>query len=171
PNLVIDGVLTHLANADLNDTPTNTRQLEQYQAALERLKARDIRPTYLHVANSAGVVAHPQAHVGLLRPGLLLYGYTPIAAPLASALRPMMRWTTKAVHIKTVSAGTPVSYGGRFVTTREARLATLPVGYADGYPRAMTGKAHVLVRGQRVPIVGAICMDLCMADVTDVADV
>lgn len=169
PNLMVEGVLTHFANADLADDDTNDRQLALYERGLAALRARGHSPRWLHVSNSAAVLSYPRGHTGMLRPGLLTYGLKPLASRVE--LQPAMRWTTRPVHVKTVPAGSAVSYGGRWVAARDSRLATLPVGYADGYPRAMTGRAEVLVRGQRVPVVGTICMDLCVADVTDVPEV
>ncbi len=169
PNLVLDGVLTHFANADLADREFNGRQLQLFQEALEMLRARGHAPRWHHIANSAAVISYPEAREGLLRPGLMTYGLKPL--PCSIDLRPAMRWTTRPVHLKSVPAGTRVSYGGRWVSSRTSRIATLPVGYADGYPRAMTGKAEVLVRGKRAPVVGTNCMDLCMIDVTDVPGV
>ncbi len=166
--LVLDGLLTHLANADLLDHAQNSRQLEELSRVHAQLLAQGHKPRWLHAANSAGTLTHAEARLGLMRPGLLLYGLSPVDHPAAAELEPVMRWSTKAVHLKTVPEGTRVSYGGRWQAARQSVLATLPVGYADGYPRAMTGKAQVLVRGQRAPVVGTISMDLCVADVTDV---
>jgi alanine racemase len=171
PSLSIEGVLTHLANADLEDTETNARQVARFEDALVRLRRRGITPRLVHVANSAGVLTCKEAHTGLVRPGLMLYGLTPLGPRGAPELVPAMRWTTRPVQVKTVPKGTHVSYGGRFTATRDTRLATLPVGYADGYPRALGNVAQVLIRGHRAPVVGSVCMDLCMIDVTDVAGV
>ncbi|MBI5511285.1 MAG: alanine racemase [Deltaproteobacteria bacterium] len=171
PNLVLDGVLTHFADADLADRDFNSAQLRLFEGACRRLQARGYKPKWQHIANSAAVLSFPEAQVGLLRPGLMIYGLDPLAKRRATELVPAMRWTTRPVHLKTVPQGARISYGGRFVTKRDSRIATLPVGYADGYPRAMSGKAQVLVRGRLVPVVGTICMDLCMADVTDVPEV
>ncbi|MEE8409444.1 MAG: alanine racemase [Myxococcota bacterium] len=170
-NLKLDGVLTHFANADLADLEFGTHQLALFDRGCEALAARGITPRWVHISNSAAVLSFPEAHRKLLRPGLMLYGLDPRVQREPAGLEPAMRWTTRPIHIKTVPAGTRVSYGGRWTSQRETRLMTLPVGYADGYPRAMTGKAEVVVRGVRVPVIGSICMDLCMADVTDVPGV
>jgi alanine racemase len=169
PELELDGVLTHFANADLADRELNARQLQLFREGLALVRSRGHTPRWHHIANSAAVISYPEAREGLLRPGLMIYGLRPLEC--AVDLQPAMRWTTRAVHLKTVRPGTRVSYGGRWTAQRDSRIATLPVGYADGYPRALTGKAEVLVRGRRAPVVGTICMDLCMVDVTDVRGV
>ncbi len=168
PNLTMGGVLTHLANADLEDHEANARQVSSFQRAVAELRTLGQRPPLVHVANSAGVLTCKEAHTGLVRPGLMLYGLSPLGQKAAPELRPAMRWTTRPVHLKTVPKDTHVSYGGRFVTRRDSVLATLPVGYADGYPRALGNLAEVLVRGRRAKVVGAVCMDLCIIDVTDI---
>jgi alanine racemase len=169
-NLVLEGALTHFANADLGDRDFNTAQHARFQSACEQLSALGHPPRFIHIANSAAVLSFPAAHHRLVRPGLMLYGLDPLSAPSGAALRPALRWSTEPVHVKTLPKGTRVSYGGRWTTERASRIATLPVGYADGYPRNLTGKAQVLIRGKRVPVVGTICMDLMMIDVTDVPD-
>ena len=171
PNLVLEGVMTHFANADLADREFNAEQLSLFKRACKRITERGVNPKWLHISNSAAVLSYPEAHIGLLRPGLMIYGLDPLQKRGQTGLVPAMGWTTRPVHLKTVPKGTRVSYGGRWVAQRESRLATLPVGYADGYPRAMSGKAEVLVRGQRAPVVGNICMDLCVIDVTDIPGV
>jgi alanine racemase len=124
------------------------------------------------LANSAASIELASAHGTLVRPGLMLYGHVPAARLSAGLdLRPVLRWTTEIVQLKQVPIGFPVSYGGRFVTARPSRLATLAVGYADGFRRGLSGQAEVLIRGSRVPVVGVITMDLCVADVTDLPEV
>lgn len=167
PNLNMDGVLSHFANADLGDRKFNKSQLQSFHNACKNLEMRGHKPQWRHIANSAAVLSFPEAHGSLLRPGLAVYGYNPMGPKKKTGLRPVMSWTTQPVHIKTISKGCRVSYGGVWTAKRDSRIATLPVGYADGYPRSMTGKASVLVGGMRVPVVGRICMDLIMADVTD----
>ncbi|MBI3182913.1 MAG: alanine racemase [Myxococcales bacterium] len=172
----LDGLLSHFANADLADEALTREQAARFGAALAALRRRGIEPRWRHLANSAAVLELPEACEGLelnlVRPGIMLYGLSP-AGWLASRaeLRPVLSWKTAVIHLKTVPAGTPVSYGGTWVAPRESRIATLPVGYADGYSRAFSGRAAVLVRGRRAPIVGRVCMDLCMADVTEIGEV
>ncbi len=169
-NLRLDGVMTHLANADLQDEESNHRQLVAFDEVRAQMQRRGLSPHWVHAANSAAVLTSDAARCTLVRPGLLIYGMSPLSQANRTTLMPVMRWTTQPVHIKRVKCGTRVSYGGRWQAKRDSVLATLPVGYADGYPRAASGKAEVLVRGHRVPVVGTICMDLCVVDVTDVAD-
>lgn len=168
PALVLDGLMTHLANADLRDHAFNQRQLTRFVAVLAQLRDAGIEPRWVHVANSAATLTEEAAIFNMVRPGLALYGICPLQPPSNVELRPAMRWTTRAIQVRRIPPGTPVSYGGAWISKRESVVATLPVGYADGYRRSMTGAAQVLVRGIRVPIVGAICMDFCVADVTDV---
>jgi len=169
PQLRLEGVLTHFANADLADHEFNARQLALLEQAHDALKKGGQQPRWVHIANSAAVLSFPEAHQALVRPGLMLYGLDPMHARTSTALAPAMRWVTSPVQVKTVPKGARVSYGGRWVATRESRIATLPIGYADGYRRALGNKAQVLIRGLRAPIIGTVCMDLCMIDVTDIA--
>ncbi len=170
PQLTLDGVMTHFANADLADREFNNAQLRLFNGALATVREHGFKPTWVHISNSAAVLSYPEAHIGLVRPGLVIYGLDPLEKRREIGLVPAMSWLTRPVHLKTIPAGTRVSYGGRWVAQRETRLMTLPVGYADGYPRALSGKAQVLICGQRAKVVGNICMDLCMVDVTDVPD-
>ena len=172
----LDGVMSHFANADLSDGVVTQRQLDQFEQVLAEVHAAGLRPRWRHLANSAAMVALAAAKNGavynLVRPGLALYGVSP--APWLVPPKPLeavLSWKTAVVHLKTVPSGTAVSYGGTWTARRPTRIATLPVGYADGYPRRLSNRAQVLVRGRRAPVVGRICMDLCMVDVTDVEGV
>jgi alanine racemase len=163
------GLCTHFANADLGDAAFARLQIDRFEAALAILRASGQTPSLLHLANSAATLEIPDGHGTLLRPGLMLYGH--VSAPRLAErvrLRPALTWTTEILQLKQVPAGFPVSYGGKFRTARPSRLAVLPVGYADGYRRAFTGKVSVLVEGMRAPVVGVITMDLSVADVTDI---
>jgi len=152
PDVEITGVCTHIASAD-SDPHATAEQLRRFDAA-----RRAFPPGILvHAANSAATERFPAAHYDAIRPGLLLY-------------RNAMRFVTAISQIRDVGAGDAVSYGGLWVAPSRRRIATLPVGYADGYPRRLTGSAEVLVRGRRVPVVGAVCMDMAMVDVTDVPE-
>jgi len=171
--VALEGVFSHLANADLADAATTQRQLDQFRALLGAVEAAGVRTRWRHLANSAAMVALPPSRDGatlnLVRPGLALYGVLP--APWISPprrLEPVLSWKTEIIHLKSVPPGTSVSYGGTWTARRSTRIATLPVGYADGYPRRLSNRAQVLVRGRRAPVVGRVCMDLCMVDVTDV---
>lgn len=171
PHLRLDGILTHFANADLADRSFNEHQLALFKQAHALLSQRGYQPRWVHIANSAAVLTFPEAHQVLVRPGLMLYGLDPMQERTTASLKPAMRWVTRPVHVKTIPKGSRVSYGGRFVALRDSCIITLPVGYADGYSRSLSNKAQVLIRGQRANIVGTICMDLCMADVTDIPHV
>jgi len=171
--VTLEGVLSHFANADLADAATTERQLDQFRTIVGELEAAGLRARWRHLANSAALVALPPSRDGavlnLVRPGLALYGVAP--APwiqLPRPLEPVLSWKTEIVHLKSVPPGTAVSYGGTWTARRPSRIATLPVGYADGYPRRLSNRAQVLLRGRRAPVVGRVCMDLCMVDVTDV---
>jgi alanine racemase len=169
----LDGVMSHFANADLRDGAVTQRQLEVFAQVLVQVEAAGFHPRWRHLANSAATVALPPAKTGavynLVRPGLALYGVSPAAWIVPpTPFEPVLSWKTAVIHLKTVPIGTAVSYGGTWTARRPTRIATLPVGYADGYPRRLSNRAQVLVRGQRAPVVGRVCMDLCMVDVTDV---
>jgi len=182
PEVALDGVCTHFANADLEDREVTERQVARFDELTRALETAGLRIRVRHVANSAGVLEFPGVRQDLTRPGIMLYGYSPFgpAVPVSAAtraagarLRPALTFRTAVTHLKTVPPGTPISYGGRWIAKRESRIATLPVGYADGYPRRLSGRpdlgrAEVLVRGRRAPVAGTVCMDLTMVDVTDV---
>ncbi len=169
PGLEIAGVFSHFASADAVDTAAARAQAARFAGAVEALAAAGIRPRHVHLANSAGVLAAPGAHFTMVRPGIMLYGYAP-ASHLAerAALRPAMRLSTTITQTRHVPVGTPVSYAGTFVTARPSTIATLPVGYADGYHRLASNRAQVVVRGRRAPVAGRVCMDHTMIDVTGV---
>lgn len=158
-------LMTHFAEADGHEQVFTREQLRRFRGAAASAQRRGFTPGFLHAANSAGLLAHPDSWFGMVRPGIALYGEPPVPTP---GLTPVMRVATRVLFVKDLPRGASVSYGRRFVTTRPSRIATLPVGYADGYPRALSGRASVLVQEQRCPVVGTVCMDLCMVDVTDV---
>ncbi len=169
PSLRLEGVYTHLAQADSAEVTRN--QLDLFEQAVAPLRAGQV-PFLAHVANSAAVLRHPRAHLDAVRPGLALYGICPSEDLRSRAdLSPVMAWKTRVVFLKTVQPGTPVSYGGTFRFEKAARVATLPVGYADGYRRSLSNKGQVLVRGRRCPVVGRVTMDQILVDVTQVPGV
>jgi len=171
PHLLLEGVLSHLAEADLPDRDTTLRQLGEFSSLCRRLERDCPELRYRHIANSA-LLMRKEATGNLTRPGIMLYGSPPaLGFPGTENLRPVMRFLTSLAFLKKVPPGTPLSYGGTHVTRRESLIATLPVGYADGYSRRLSNRTEVLVRGRRVPQVGTICMDMCLADVTDVPGV
>ena len=169
PHLRLQGVMTHLATADAPDDGGETRRhLADFRGVLQAAAAQGIKPRYVHAAGSAGIFRYPDSHGNLVRPGISLYGSHPFPSHRVCELRPVMRWTTRLVRIQAVPAGTGVSYGHSFVTHRPSRLGTLPLGYADGLDRGLSNVGEVLVRGHRAPMVGRVCMGLCVVDLTDV---
>ena len=167
--LMIEGVFSHFASADAVDTVVARAQVERFLAARSALAEVGLGTLAAHLANSAAVLAAPQAHFSLVRPGLMLYGYAPAAHLSARAsVVPAMRLVTAIVQTRRVQTGTPVGYGGAFVTQRPSTIAVLPLGYADGLHRLASNRGAVLVGGRRAPIVGRVCMDHTMIDVTDV---
>jgi alanine racemase len=167
--LSVQGLMTHFADADLQDKAFASRQMDRFDGLLKALEAKNIQVPERHVANSAAVLAFPRAFFTLVRPGLMLYGYNPLEEVNGNAdLRPVLSLVTRIAFIKKVPSGTTISYGRTFTTKRESVIATLPLGYADGYARGLSNKGEALVRGARVPLVGRVCMDMCMIDVTDV---
>lgn len=171
-DLRVEGVFTHFAEADLADSPAAALQLKVFaevHAALGE-KADDI--PFWHAANSAalmrGLTGGEGGGATLFRPGIMLYGVPPGAGFSTSVtLVPVATWKATVVQVKEVPKNTPISYGRTFVTQRPSRIATLPVGYADGFRRHLSGNGHVLLQGQRAPVVGRVCMDMIMVDVTD----
>jgi len=172
PEVRLTGLASHFANADLRDPAATAHALELFEAGRRAMLAAGMPLELCHLANSAATLGLPAAHYDMIRPGLMLYGAAPAPAFEGVAeLRPAMTWVTSVAHLKRVPAGTPISYGHRWRARRESLIASLPVGYADGYRRALTNTAHVLVEGRRAPVAGTVCMDMTMVDVTDVPGV
>ncbi len=173
-NLSIDGLLTHFAEADEIDSTFTNTQIHTYEEALKMMHELGFNPTYQHLSNSAGIHSHPNAWGNLARAGATLYGFTrDVIAPQPEPfeVKPVLSLHSRIVHLKTVNAGTPLGYGRTYLTKRESRIATLPIGYADGLRRAHSNLGQVILRGKFAPIVGRISMDLTIVDVTDVPDV
>ena len=168
--LEIEGLFSHFARADEADKTSAYEQFDRYQKFAGMLKERGIEIPMKHIANSAAIAELPDVQLDAVRAGITIYGIYPSDEVDRSklALRPVMSLISHIAYIKEVPAGTPVSYGGTFVTSRTTRIATIPVGYGDGYPRLLSGKGDVLIRGKRAPILGRVCMDQFMVDVTDI---
>jgi alanine racemase len=169
PAVRIAGLMTHLASAD-SDAELTRLQLARLAAALPRVRAHARGPLVVHAANSAATLAFPASHLDAVRPGLALYGGG------HPELSPVLRFVTAICALRDLEPGDVVSYGAQFRAERPTRVATLPVGYADGYPRRLSAHvagrdSHVLVRGRRCPVIGAVCMDMLMVDVTALGDV
>ncbi|MFI5394476.1 MAG: alanine racemase [Candidatus Binatia bacterium] len=171
----IEGVFSHFANAESVDREYADYQLKVFRQAIAVLEAAGEQPRWVHIANSAATLSRPDTRFTMVRPGIVLYGVSPgaaAAAPaVANALRPAMRLVTQVLQLKTVPSEFPISYGQTFVTRRPSAIATLPIGYADGYSRKLSNRASVLIHGQRAPVIGTVCMDLTMVDVTDISGV
>jgi alanine racemase len=165
PEVEISGLMTHLACAE-NGADETTEQMVLFDEATALLARHGVRPPIRHAANSAALL-HEEARLDAVRPGIAIFGVSP-GAELADDLRLVMRVRTEIVSLRDLPEGAPVGYGARFRTARASRIATIPMGYADGLSRALTNTGHVLVRGKRAPIVGAVSMDMTMIDVTDV---
>ena len=170
--LHVEGLMTHLADAD-NPNPIDTRnQLDRFQMVLNQLNAEDMTIPLLHTANSAGILYHPSSHFNMVRPGIMLYGYRPsLNAQETVRLQPLMQVSTYVVQTRSVAPGDAVGYNGSYQATKPSRIAVLPVGYAHGYPRLLSNKGMVLIHGHRVPIVGKICMDMMLVDTTGLPNV
>ena len=164
----LTGCFTHMATADEDDGGATLRQIERFEMLCDAIASVHPGKITRHAANTASIFAYPQAHFDMVRGGIAFYGYPPV--PQAKGLRPAMRWVARGVYVKTIQSGDRVSYGGLFEAKQPTRVMTVPVGYADGYRRGLTGKGCVLVRGQRAPILGRVCMDQIMVDVTDIPD-
>ncbi|WP_018131432.1 alanine racemase [Effusibacillus pohliae] len=169
----VEGVFSHFATADEADNTYTERQIARWKRLLAELEARGVRIALRHIANSAAAIQYPEMAYDMVRIGISLYGLYPSKQVDRSKveLRQALRLVTKIVHLKTLPRGAGVSYGATKVEREQAVIATLPVGYGDGYSRLLSGKAQVLIRGQRAAVIGRICMDQCMVDVTDVEGV
>ena len=174
-NVRIDGLMTHLAAADDNACrPLTLGQIRRFDEAVEAFRTRGYRPTHLHLANSAGVYGHRESWGNMVRPGGVLYGLWRDVLPLSISdpqLVPVMSLRSRIIMLKWVPPGETIGYGCTFEASRRSLIATLPIGYHDGYMRGFSNRAHVLVRGVYAPVVGRVSMDLTLLDVTDVAGV
>ncbi len=167
---VMEGIFTHFAKADETDKTFTKQQLEKFMWMSSALKDRNVVFTYEHSANSAAIVDVPEANMGLVRAGISTYGLYPSEEVNKEnlPLKPALSLKSHIAFVKEVEAGTPISYGGTFVADKKMKIATIPVGYADGYPRNLSNNGYVLIRGKKAPIIGRICMDQFMVDVTDI---
>jgi len=170
--LSAEGLMTHLADADSEDATFTTIQIELFRTLIGRLKTAGIDIPLIHAANSAAILLHPSAHFTMVRPGIMLYGYHTIAHPDGPPdLKPILSLVTRVVQVRVLAPGQSISYNRLFIASRPSRIAVLRIGYADGYSRLLSNRGAVLIRGHRAPIVGRVCMDMTMVDVTDVPNV
>ncbi len=167
PGIHLAGLSTHFATADSPDVAMANNQLNKFKALVDDLSNKNLNIHYLHTSNSAALLAHPKAHFNMVRPGIALYGLSPFDAPFPQGveLRPAMTLKSRIVQLKTVPAGTPISYGATWRAETTTQIATIPIGYADGYRRNLSSVGKMLVKGQIAPVVGRVCMDLTMLDV------
>jgi alanine racemase len=165
-HLRVEGIFTHFANADGNDLSHARLQLERFHEVLRFCERRSVPPPIRHAANSGAILQLPESHLDLVRPGILFYGAAPAPeVPATIPVRQALRWVTRVVYFKVVKPGNPVSYGSSWAPSEITRVVTLPAGYGDGYMRAMSGKAEVVLHGKRYPVVGRICMDQTMVSI------
>ena len=164
-NLKLEGVYSHFASAD-SDPEFTAQQLREFLMVRDMARSLGFRETVFHIANSAAALGAVDSRLDMIRPGIALYGAPPVLLRKGPSLRPVLSWRTKVVFLKHVPLGATISYGRKFRTDREIEVATLPVGYADGIPRSVLGKAQVLIKGHRRPILGVVTMDHVMVDVT-----
>lgn len=169
-NLRVEGLFTHFARADERDKDYTQEQFRKYCRFEQMLEERGVSIPLRHAANSASIMELPGTHLDAVRAGITIYGIYPSDEVDRNLMpmKPAMSLISHICYIKKVPAGTSISYGGTFVTERESRIATIPVGYGDGYPRSLSNKGSVLIRGRRAPIVGRVCMDQFMVDVTEI---
>jgi len=172
PGIVPEGLFSHFATADCADLTRAKAQAERFAAFDRMLKDRGVCVKLRHMDNSAGIMNF-EKHYEMVRAGIVLYGLYPSSEvdPGALPLQPVLNWSTRVTHLKTLGPGREIGYGGTYVTTRETVVATIPVGYADGYRRSLSGRFYVLIHGQPAPILGRICMDQMMVDVTEIPGV
>lgn len=172
PNVEIEGLFTHFARADERDKTSAMEQFRRYQAFSRMLEDRDVDVKIHHCSNSAGIFDIQDANLDVVRAGVSIYGMYPSdeVNKFAVPITPVMSLKSHVVYVKEVAAGTAVSYGGTFVADRTMRIATVPVGYGDGYPRSLSNKGWVLIRGQQARILGRVCMDQFMVDVTHIPE-
>ena len=172
PGLQPEGLFSHFATADCADLSRSMAQAKLFDAFDAMLKDRGVEIPIRHLDNSAGLMNFP-CHYEMVRSGIVTYGMYPSGEvdPALLSLEPALQWVSRVTHVKTLPPGREISYGGTYVTTRPTVVATVPVGYADGYRRSLSGKFHVLIQGKKAPILGRICMDQMMVDVTDIPGV
>lgn len=173
PHIIVEGIFTHFARADEADKTSAREQLALFQKMIDMLKARGIKIPIQHCSNSAAIVELPEANMDMVRAGITLYGLWPSEEidKTRIELRPALSLVTHVAYVKELNAGRAISYGGTYVTDKTRMIATIPVGYADGYARGLSNKGDVLIHGKRAPIRGRVCMDQFMVDVTDIPDV
>ncbi len=171
-NLSCDGIFMHFATADMKDKTYSRQQFDLFTKVTEELSGRGISFAIKHCANSAAIIDMPEYAMDMVREGIILYGLRPSDEVNADyPLCPVMEIKSHVIFVKELSAGCSVSYGRTYVTSAATKVATVAIGYADGYPRSLSSKGYVLIRGRKAPVIGRVCMDQMMVDVTDIPDV
>ena len=173
PHIMVEGIFTHFAKADEIEKEPTHRQIELFIHMIQMLEQRGVKIPIHHCSNSAGIVEIPEANMDLVRAGITLYGLWPSdeVDKTKISIKPALSLITHVAYVKELEAGHSVSYGGTYTTKETRKIATIPVGYADGYARSLSNKGDVLIHGRRAPICGRVCMDQFMVDVTDIPDV
>ncbi len=170
--LDMEGIFTHFSKADEFDKTYTNMQIDIFDRLLEAMEAEGIRPQYIHASNSAGLIDMGRANYNMVRAGISIYGLYPSEEVDHSIkLRPALSIISRVVFVKDVEEGEAISYGGIYITDRPSVIATIPIGYADGYSRALSNKGQVIIHGQYAPVVGRVCMDQILVDVTDIDNV
>ncbi len=167
-NIEMQGVFTHLATADSRDLTFMQSQLNEFDIVLRSLKKHNYNPSYIHVANSAAIQRFKKTVGNMVRPGIMIYG---ACAMNGTELMPVMKVKSRIIQLKNLPSGTPISYGGNYTTKRDSLVAVVPIGYADGYVRSLSSNSYVSIKRKRAPVVGDVCMDFIMVDVTDIRGV
>ncbi len=165
-NIYVEGIFTHFACADEEDPAFTNGQMEKFFTLTERISHAGIEIPYIHTSNSAGIISFHDRRANAVRPGLFLYGISPLSSPPPT--KPLLTLKTIISNVRRVPAGTYIGYGRTCLTDRTSDIATLPVGYADGYDRRLSSRAHVLIGGRRAPVAGRICMDRFLVDITGI---
>ena len=170
-SLQFAGMFTHFAVSEIPDPSFTERQCRRFELFIREARARGFDPV-IHAANSGAIFYHPSVHYDMVRGGISIYGYSPRgSSEIVGELSPALTWKTHVSFVKEIHPGDSVSYGRKYIADSVRRVATLPVGYGDGYKRCLSGKASVLINGKRAPLIGTICMDQMMCDITEVGDV
>lgn len=167
-NVIIEGVYTHFSSADFDDEYTK-KQIDDFKIAVEKVKEFIPDVKYIHSSASDGLLFYPESNFNMVRPGIIMYGYSPLQEELGDIdLKPVAKLKSKITFIKTVEAGTSISYGRKYITNKVTKIATIPIGYADGFRRAFSNNGRIFINGKYAPIVGVVCMDSFMCDVTGI---
>lgn len=173
PNIMIEGIFTHFARADELSKAPAYDQLELFNKMIAMVEAEGVNIPIKHCSNSAGIIEIPESNMDMVRAGITLYGLWPSEEvdKTKISLKPVMSLHSRVAYVKELEPGRSISYGGTFTVDKKMKIATVPVGYGDGYSRGLSNKGWVLIRGQKAPICGRVCMDQCMVDVTDIPEV